>query len=265
MGSREAGKDNWDANLYDDQHAFVSNFGESLVTLLAPKQGESILDLGCGTGDLANTLYESGVDIIGVDKSENMVKQANRKYPHIQFKIQDATALDYDCEFDAVFSNAALHWVTSPKEALQGIYNSLKVDGRFVAEFGGKGNVQTITDEIIKQIKAYGLEFKQEQFPWFYPSIAEYAKLMEEVGFRVTFAQHYDRPTILAGDNGLKNWIDLFCNQLFVGIPENTTNQIVSNVEENLKETLYSEGDWIADYKRIRVVGVKQHLIFHNP
>ena len=118
--------------------------------------------------------------------------------------VQDATDLDYHNEFDAVFSNATLHWVKPPIQALHCIFKSLKQGGRFVAEFGGKGNVQTITDEIIKQIKEAGFEFKKEQFPWFYPSIAEYSSLMEETGFRVTFAQHFDRPTPFGGRYWIK-------------------------------------------------------------
>ncbi|MED1470090.1 class I SAM-dependent methyltransferase [Bacillus salipaludis] len=257
MESFQTTEDNWDAKLYDIKHSFVSKYGNSLVELLNPQQGEKILDLGCGTGDLANKLYESGVEIVGVDKSQNMVEQATRKYSQIQFKVQDATNLDYNNEFDAVFSNATLHWVQPAIQALHAIYKSLKQGGRFVAEFGGKGNVQTITDEIILQIKEAGFEFNKKQFPWFYPSIAEYSTLMEEAGFRVTFAQHFDRPTPLDGVNGLKNWIEMFGNHLFDGIPDHTRDEIVTNVENNLKGILYKDGNWIADYKRIRVIGVK--------
>lgn len=258
MDTIKSTNDSWNAKLYDNKHSFVSKYGNSLVELLAPKQGEKVLDLGCGTGDLANTFYEYGVEIIGVDKSDNMVEQAILKYPPIEFLVQDATELGYHSEFDAVFSNATLHWVQPAIKALQGIYQCLKIGGRFVAEFGGKGNVQTITDEIIHQIKEAGFDFKKEQFPWFYPSIAEYSTLMEDVGFRVTFAQHYDRPTKLDGDNGLKNWIAMFGNHLFNGIPEKAKNEIVTKVESNLKETLYKDDNWIADYKRIGVIGVKE-------
>jgi ubiquinone/menaquinone biosynthesis C-methylase UbiE len=250
--------DSWNAKLYDHKHSFVSKYGNSLIELLAPNKGEKILDLGCGTGDLAYTLFENGVEVIGVDKSENMVEQAIQKYPYLVFRVQDATELNYHSEFDAVFSNATLHWVQPASQALQGIYQSLKKGGRFVAEFGGKGNVQTITDEIIQQIKEAGFDFKQEQFPWFYPSIAEYSSLMEEAGFRVVFAQHFDRPTQLDGERGLKNWIDMFANSLFGGIPEHAKNEIVTNVEMRLKDVLYKDGHWIADYKRIRVIGVKE-------
>lgn len=258
MDTIKGTSDSWNAKLYDNKHSFVSNYGNSLVELLAPKQGEKILDLGCGTGDLAHTCYEYGVEIIGVDKSKNMVEEAVRKYPHIKFQVTDATELDFHNEFDAVFSNATLHWVQPATQALTGIYQALKRGGRFVAEFGGKGNVQTITDEIIQQIKEAGFDFKEEQFPWFYPSIAEYSALMENVGSRLVFAQHYDRPTQLDGENGLKNWIEMFGNQLFHGIPVKAKTEIIKKVESNLKETLYKDGNWIADYKRIRVMGVKE-------
>ncbi len=257
MEKVQSSKDQWNANLYDTSHSFVSKYGHSLIELLDPKQGERILDLGCGTGDLAKNLSDSGVDVVGVDKSENMVAKAIAKYPSISFMVQDATDLKFTNEFDAVFSNATLHWVKPPIQALHSIYQSLQKGGRFVAEFGGKGNVQTITDEIIQQIKEAGFEYKDEQFPWFYPSIAEYSALMEEAGFRVTFAQHFDRPTQLDGEHGLRNWIDMFGHLLFDGIPEQTKNQIITNVEANLREALYQDGHWLADYKRIRVIGVK--------
>lgn len=250
--------DSWNAKLYDHKHSFVSKYGNSLIELLAPKQGEKILDLGCGTGDLAHRLFENGIEVIGVDKSENMVEQAMLKYPLIEFRVQDATELADHSEFDAVFSNATLHWVQPASKALHDIYQCLKKGGRFVAEFGGKGNVKTITDEIIQQIKEEGFDFKEENFPWFYPSIAEYTTLMEQAGFRVVFAQHFDRPTQLDGDQGLKNWIDMFANSLFGGIPEHAKNEIITNVENNLKEVLYKDGHWMADYKRIRVIGVKE-------
>nr|WP_309098730.1 methyltransferase domain-containing protein [Fredinandcohnia onubensis] len=257
MGTFQTTKDNWDADLYDSKHSFVSKYGNSLVELLSPKQGEKILDLGCGTGDLTHTLYKNGVDILGVDKSENMIEHAIQKYPHIPFKVQDVINLEFNNEFDAVFSNATLHWVKPASEALHGIYRSLKNGGRFIAEFGGKGNVQTITDEIIHQIVKAGFDYKETQFPWYYPSIAEYTNLMEAVGFRVIFAQHYDRPTLLDGENGLINWINMFGSQLFDGIPISSKREIISNVEKNLKEILYSNKSWTADYKRIRVVGLK--------
>jgi len=251
-------KDYWNADLYDTNHSFVSKYGDHLIELLAPKAGEQILDLGCGTGDLAKRLYDYGTDVVGVDKSGNMITQAKSKYPDVKFHVQDVTELKYKEEFDAVFSNATLHWVKSPKQALNCIYESLKPDGRFIAEFGGRGNVKIITDEITYQLQAAGFDYQKEQFPWYFPSIGEYSSLMEEVGFKVSFAQHYDRPTALHGNDGLSNWIEMFSSDLFSGIVEERKDDIITKVESNLKSLLYKEGEWIADYKRIRVFGVKE-------
>lgn len=250
--------DSWNANLYDSKHSFVSMYGESLIELLAPQRGEKILDLGCGTGDLAKKLSAFGAEITGVDKSVKMIEQARSKYPTIEFHVQDATELAFKPEFDAVFSNAALHWIKQPKPALTCIYNSLKKGGRFVAEFGGKGNVQAISDELIHQIEAEGFTFDIEKFPWFFPSIAEYSSLMEQAGLRVTFAQHFDRPTPLEGKSAIKNWIDMFCSGMLAGVPESKKAGLIAKVETNLKEVLFKDGSWIGDYKRIRVIGYKE-------
>lgn len=258
MGDNNATKDYWDASLYDGKHAFVSNFGNDVIKLLDAKKGERILDLGCGTGDLAHSLTEMGVTVGGVDKSKNMIDQAKAKYPNIVFGVSDAIELDYQNEFDAVFSNAVLHWVKPPKQALQSIYQTLKPKGRFVAEFGGKGNVKIITDEILNQFESYEVEFTDKQFLWYFPSIGEYSTLMEEVGFRVMHVQHFDRPTPLDGENGLRNWLEMFSGGMFEGISNELKNEIFNNIETNVRETLYLDGCWFADYKRIRVIGVKE-------
>jgi len=250
--------DSWNAALYDTKHSFVSKFGEHLLDLLEAKKGERILDLGCGTGDLAWKLYELGVDVVGIDKSENMINQAKAKYPGLTFEVKDVLNLGYRNEFDAVFSNAVLHWIKPPKQALINIYQALKENGRFVAEFGGKGNVKTITDAIRNELNKLGMEELADQFPWYFPSIGEYSSLMEEVGFRVVFAQHFDRPTPLHGENGVKNWIEMFAGSLFNSLTNETKNLIFTNVENNLKNVIYKNGIWFADYKRIRVIGIKE-------
>lgn len=250
--------DHWNAKLYDGSHSFVSKFGSSLIELLAPKKGEHILDVGCGTGDLTNKLYEYGVEVVGLDQSINMVSEACKKYPHIKFIVEDVLKMQYHNEFDAVFSNATLHWVKKPYEALSRIFNSLKCGGRFVADFGGKGNVQTITDEIIYQLKDAGIEYRDSQFPWYFPSIGEFTSLMEKVGFRVTFAQHFDRPTVLEGENGIRNWMKMFANSMFDDQSEDTKEQTITKVESRLRDKLFIENRWVADYKRIQVVGIKE-------
>lgn len=250
--------DHWNAQLYDGSHAYVSKFGTNLIELLAPKKGEHILDAGCGTGDLAGQITEHGATVIGIDSSENMIRKAKEKFPHLTFSVQDVLTMSYQNEFDAVFSNAVLHWIKQPDEALRRIYQSLKTGGRFVAEFGGKGNVKTITDELFYQLKQLGMEYNDEQFPWYFPSIGEYASLMEKTGFRVVYAEHFDRPTMLAGENGLRNWLEMFAKSIIDELEEETKEKIIAKVEERLKDKLYTQGRWIADYKRIRVIGRKE-------
>src|SRR5699024_6040143 len=127
--------DVWNPILYDQKHAFVSNYGQDLIELLDPKPKEKILDLVCGTGDLANTLFKKKSDVVVVDQTEKMILQAKDKYPHIDFFVKDATKLEYDSEFDAVFSNALLHLIKKPEQALKSIYKSLKQNGSFISEF----------------------------------------------------------------------------------------------------------------------------------
>lgn len=255
----KAVKDEWNAAAYDERHSFVSHYGTDLVELLSPRENEKILDLGCGTGDLAKTIKNLGADVIGIDQSINMIEQARIKYPDLVFEVKDATQLDYEEQFDAVFSNAALHWIKPAEKALQCIHKSLKSGGRFVAEFGGKGNVESITNEIINQLKNCGYEHSPESFPWFYPSIGEYATLMEQTGFRVLLAHHFDRPTELKGEEGLRNWIHMFGNELLQGIEFEERDLLISKVELSLQPRMFRNGSWIADYKRLRVIGVKEN------
>ncbi|GIN12395.1 SAM-dependent methyltransferase [Shouchella clausii] len=257
MNKRSYFEDHWNSTLYDDRHAFVSKFGNHLLELLKPRKTESILDLGAGTGDLANELAKLGVDVTGVDQSSSMVAKARSKYPHLSFDVADATNLPFTETFDAVFSNAVLHWVLDAEAALKSIWRVLKPGGRFVAEFGGKGNVETITTELIAQIKQAGYPYSIKQFPWYFPSIGEYASLMEKTGFSVSLAQLYERPTPLEGEDGFRNWLDMFARPFFNEIDEQDKQGIIAKTEIALQPVLMEEGQWIADYKRLVVIGYK--------
>ncbi|WP_062107331.1 class I SAM-dependent methyltransferase [Bacillus niameyensis] len=248
----------WNSKLYDQSHSFVSRFGQDVVELLAPMAGERILDLGCGTGDLAYQLIEQGAHIVGIDQSESMIREAKEKYPHIPFIVEDATAIQFYQEFDAVFSNATLHWIKEAKQVLSCIYNSLKHGGRFVAEFGGKGNVEQITKVVLQQMDQLDINFSKEKFPWYFPSVGEYTSLMEEVGFKVTFAHHFERPTPLEGINGLRNWMEMFGEAFFTEVSAEQKEQIITGMEDQLKATMFQTGEWIADYCRLRVIGIKE-------
>lgn len=247
----------WNANLYDRAHKFVSTYGKDVIRLLHPKKNERILDIGCGTGDLTNEIFSMGAFVVGVDYSENMIQQAKKKYPKIDFQVKDILTLDYKNRFDAVFSNAVLHWVRQPYQALEEIYKSLHVGGRFVAEFGGKGNVQKIVNCIIEEKEKLGYSSKGDEFPWYNPSIGEYTMLMEKVGFTVVYAALLDRPTKLEGKDGLKNWLHMFGASLFKEVHQEEIDLLLTNVENSLKNDMFHSDHWIADYKRIRVKAVK--------
>lgn len=247
----------WNAVLYDQKHNFVSKFGGSLVELLAPQKGETVLDLGCGTGDLASGIANQGSIVHGIDASETMIHQAQRKYPKIQFSVQDATQMDVHHQFDAVFSNAALHWIKQPEMVAQNVYNALKPNGRFVAEMGGKGNISSIVNAIKQSMNELGYTYIEDYFPWYFPTAEEYSKLLERAGFQVKMMTLYERPTPLIGDEGIRNWLQMFSNNIFQHLSETQKKNVIQLCEEILKPQLYKEHTWIADYWRLRFVAVK--------
>ena len=248
----------WKSELYDHRLSFISEFGKDVVTLLNPQKGESILDLGCGTGDLAYEISTRGANVIGMDLSKEMIEQAREKYPHLQFQIGNAEAFTVDHRFDAVFSNAALHWMKNPEKVLTCVWNALSNGGRFVAEFGGYGNVAAIIKAINDVLaEDYGKDATKLN-PWYFPTIGEYSSLLEKQGFRVTYAIHFDRPTRLDdGEHGMKDWLASFTDSYFQGFGEQEKSIIFEKVGNKAKNELFQDGSWYADYKRIRVVGMK--------
>lgn len=255
----------WDSNLYENKHGFVWQYGEALLDLLSPQPGERILDLGCGTGQLTAKIamrlrgHEAIADdkIQGIDNSPAMIEKARQNYPYLQFTIADARNFDLDEPCDAVFSNAALHWVKQPDRAIACIYQALKPGGRFVAEFGGKGNVKAIANSLYSALDAIGCPASREVNPWYFPSIGEYANLLEAQGFDVTYATLCDRLTPLEdGEIGMANWIRMFGSIFLSGLSDEQQIEVIRLVEEDLKPILYRDSRWFADYRRIRVVAV---------
>jgi trans-aconitate methyltransferase len=247
----------WNTNLYDQKHDFVSKYGEDVIKLLAPKEGENILDVGCGTGDLADMISKTGAHVLGIDSSEEMIQRACEKYPHLEFLVQSADNFHFEKEFDAVFSNATLHWVLEKEKAIDCIYNVLKKGGRFVAEFGGKGNVENILSALRHALTKHGYSDLANKHVWYFPSLSEYTSLLEQKGFRVTWAAHFDRETLLKDHDGIKNWIYMFGKSFLGTIDENITGQILSEVEDQIRSSNYKGNEWYADYVRLRIVAIK--------
>ena len=248
----------WKPALYNDKHAFVYQYGESLIKLLDPKPEDRILDLGCGSGQLTSKINELAKEVIGIDKSPEMINDARNKFPHINFQVADASNFSFDHKFDTIFSNATLHWVLDYKNAIRCMYDSLKTKGKIVVEFGGKGNVQTIVSQLREALKHRGYERQAGLKLWYFPSIGEYSTALEAAGFRVLFAEHYDRPTELADEHsGIKDWISMFAESFFTGVASDHIEAIKDEVQERVKEHCLIEGKWFADYKRLRVVATK--------
>jgi SAM-dependent methyltransferase len=193
---------------YGKNARFVSDLGIPVVELLTPKPKERILDLGCGDGALTVKLVELGCALVGVDSSAAMVEAA--KALGIEAHVLDGQSLRFTDEFDAVFSNAALHWMTNPEHVITGVWQALKPGGRFVGEFGGYGNVATIVNAIESTLSARDIVVAK---PWFFPRAEEYKELLEASGFEVRTISLIPRPTLLPGDVGLSGVGFLRCQR----------------------------------------------------
>ncbi len=259
MAEKEKGMTtDWNADLYNAKHDFVWKFGTDVVSLLEPRAGERILDLGCGTGHLTAQIAEAGAIVTGVDRSAEMVAAARVAYPNLKFEIVDAKNLSYREEFDAVFSNATLHWIHEPELVLQGVWNALRPGGRFVAELGGKGNIRAMQDAFDLALTEMGAAKAGEVQPWYYPSVSEYSTLAERNGFEVRLITLFDRPTGLAdGAAGMRNWIGMFAGEYLAKAGDDRREAFVARVEEILRPRLFRDGQWWADYRRLRFVACK--------
>jgi len=242
----------WDATTYDAAHAYVFTLAADLLDLLAPAPGERILDVGCGTGHLTAKISHAGATVVGVDASADMIAQARANYPHIDFRVADVTALALDdAQFDAVFSNAVLHWVPNADAAANGIFRALRPGGRFVAEFGGAGNVMQVCRAIAAGLAAVGGPSFESLSPWYYPSIAQYAAVLDRAGFEVVFARLFDRPTPV--DGGIRGWVEMFGSSFLNAVPLQRRDEFLTHVERAVEASLVKDGTCYADYRRLRI------------
>lgn len=251
-------KSQWNAQLYDDKHSFVWKRASGLIELLDAKPGERILDLGCGTGHLTAQIAATGAEVAGIDASPNMIQQARAKYPALKFEVMDARNPNFPQPFDAVFSNATLHWIKEPSLVVAGIAKSLRLGGRFVAEFGGRGNVRRLAEAVTRAWSNLGLPGSVPN-PWYYPSIAEYAGLLEQYGLEVTYAALFDRPTPLEdGERGLRAFLEMFGGAFLEPLSSEERQNLIAAVEQETRPHLWRDDQWVMDYRRLRVVAGKR-------
>jgi trans-aconitate methyltransferase len=242
----------WNAEDYEKHARFVSDLAGPVLEWLQPQAGERILDLGCGDGVVTEELKRRGVSVLGVDISESLLAAAGAR--GVETRRMDGQKLAFDSAFDAVFSNAALHWMSDAGAVIEGIFRALKPGGRFVAEFGGHGNVAAVVTAMRATAGRRGGDAALAG-PWFFPSVAVYREMLEERGFRVVRIGLFPRPTPLA--TGMIAWLKVFRRPFFAqfGAEE---DQVLSEVEALLAPSLRdAKGNWTADYVRLRVEAVK--------
>jgi trans-aconitate methyltransferase len=239
----------WNSSRYDKNARFVSDLGVPLVDLLSPQPGERILDLACGDGALTQKIIARGAEVVGVDGSPDMVAAARKR--GIDARVVDAYHLDFAPEFDAVFSNAALHWMKrDPDAVIQGVRRALKPNGRFVAEMGGHGNVAAITVALCATIEKYGMN-GEAMIPWYFPSADEYRERLNRAGFRTEYIELIPRPTPLA--TGMRGWLETFVIPFTNSLPQDARANFLDEVTERLRPVLCDpSGHWTADYVRLR-------------
>ncbi len=243
----------WNASLYDAKHAFVFAYGSDLLELLAPHAGELILDVGCGTGHLTAAIAQSGARVVGLDRSPAMIEAARQRYPTLEWHLDDIRSFLYPQPFDAIFSNATLHWIREPEAVVERLARLLRPGGRLVLEMGGRGNVAAVCSAVEKVLQAR-LAIRPAN-PWYFPALGEYAALLEAHGFEVQAAWLFKRPTVLEdGERGLRLWLEMFGSPLLEAVPEERKEEILSAVEEQARPALFKEGHWELDYRRLRVL-----------
>lgn len=248
---------NWDADKYTSDFSFVHQYGNSVIDLIDADKNSTVLDLGCGNGALSKNLYDKGYIIKGIDASKELLDIAGKNYPDIEFILADATSFTLPEPVDVVFSNAVFHWIDKErqKDMLKCVYNALKENGQFIFEFGGYGNNQLIHGALEAIFAEYKYTYKM---PFYFPTIGEYAILLERAGFGVRYAVLFDRLTELKGEHGLKDWINMFVKTPFSVIEnENEKAAIIDKSVENLRDILYKDGKWYADYVRIRMKAIR--------
>ena len=242
----------WNADKYKKHADFVSNLAFPVIELLNPKENEKILDLGCGDGTLAVEIEKFNAQVIAVDLSESMVAKTQER--GIPAYVMSATELTFKNKFDAVFSNAVLHWIKDADTSIKKIYRSLKPKGRFIAEFGGYGNIKFLTDAMQKVFNQHK-EFGTFNNPWNFPKDSDYKQLLEDNGFNIEYIELIPRPTKI---DDISNWLDIFANGIISHLTQEQQSVFKQEVREILKPKIYSERDgWVADYIRLRLKAYK--------
>ncbi len=249
---------NWAVTTYDSAFGYVSAHGAPLVDLLDPQPGERIIDLGCGTGAFSAEIAERGAEVLGIDGSPEMVAQATAMQPGLSFIVGDAHDFAVGESFDAVASNAALHWMTrDPDAVIARVHAALRPGGRFVGEMGGAGNCAELIVAMQTAWRVFGLG--EPELPWYFPSPAEYAAKLEDGGFTLRLLEHAERPTRMTeGPNGAADWVRAYAGRALADVPPEMVDPLLDRVNDLAAPALRRESGWVADYVRLRFAAVRR-------
>ena len=243
----------WDPTGYIRHAGFVPAYGEDVVDLLAPAAGQTILDLGCGEGSLTRKIIEHGATVIAVDASPEMVARARAE--GIDARRGDGQTLDFDASFDAVFSNAAMHWMPNHDAVVAGVARGLRPGGRFVGEFGGHGNVAAICVALFAALARHGTD-ASARMPWTFPTDEEFGATLSAHGFRIDVLTLIPRRTPLP--TGMAGWLETFAGPFFAGLSAATTRAVLDDTLDLIAPVLRDRnGNWYADYVRLRFAAHK--------
>jgi trans-aconitate methyltransferase len=243
----------WNAEVYDRNARFVSDLGMPVVALLDPQPGERILDLGCGDGVLTRKLVDVGCELVGIDSSPELVQAASRL--GLDVAVLDAKEMEFDDEFDAVFSNAVLHWVNEPDLVIGNVFGALHQGGRFVGKCGGHRCVETIHSALKLELDNRGYDGEAAS-PWYFPTAEDYESRLIRAGFRVEYIEIIPRPTQLPGD--MAGFLETFAGSFTSVLPVSDRKAYLDDVRDRVKPALCDEdGTWTADYTRLRFKAFK--------
>jgi SAM-dependent methyltransferase len=244
----------WDPVRYANNARFVADLGMPVVELLAARPGERVLDLGCGDGALTLKLVSLGCSVVGVDGSAAQIHAARKL--GLDARVMDGEALAFSEEFDAVFSNAALHWMKRAEAVIEGVWRALRPGGRFVAECGGEGCVATIRRALVAALDRRGID-GESRVPWYFPTVDEYRERLARGGFDVVYIERILRPTPLPAE--LRAWLETFGESFTRALPPSERDAYLREVQDELRPALMDEGGkWTADYTRLRFSAIKR-------
>jgi len=244
LSEAAASTSKWNAADYARVGGFVAELGAAALDLLDPQRGERILDVGCGEGTLTKRIAERGATVTGIDDSLDMIRAAHEN--GVDALVVDAADMNFDEEFDAAFSNAALHWIPQKEAVASGIFRALKPGGRFAGEMGGEGNIAKLREALDTELVIRGYVPPSESSNW-YPSPEEFAAVYEGAGFEQVDARLIERPIPL--EHGIAQWVTTFRRGWLdrAGVPEHERAEIGAAVADRF-------GSNVADYVRLRFI-----------